>query len=199
VAAGAVLTVSSTTINANPGKQIFNVNFSTTSAVTASNVAQTDGSPTSYWWFRSSSGNYDGEAHDFDTGDPGSIRWDDSSLVITISGTVYSDDGTTPLVGGTCNGVATPVRVRVSTGATYDGTCSNVNGSFSIPGVVVVGDPIITVYLNGASGGQRAVAVTKTPTANITNLDLYANRVITRLEDTEALSITDMARFDSTD
>ncbi len=193
---GSAITLSSTTIDANPAEQIFNVTFSTTTAINADNVTQTGGTPASYWWFRSSTGNLDGEQFDNDTGNPGSVRWDDSALVLTISGTVYSDDGTTPLVGGTCNGVATPIRVVVQHGSTYDAVCSNVDGSFSVPGVVVVGDAVVTTYLNGASGGQRAVTVTKTPTADISDLDLYVNRVITRHEDVDPLTIVDMAVFD---
>src|SRR5690606_708787 len=65
---GTGLSVSSTTIDANPGLQIFNVHFATTSAISAHNVSQTDGNPASYWWFRDTSGNLSGEAHDNDTG-----------------------------------------------------------------------------------------------------------------------------------
>ncbi len=158
------------------------------------------GSPTSYWWFRQTSGDFDGEAFDDDTGDPGSIRWDDSSVALTLSGTVYADNGATPLTGGTCDGVSTPVRIVVEDGSTYDTSCSNVDGSWSMSGVAIVGDPTVTVFLNGASGGETAVTVTKTPTEDIGDLDLYAHRVITRHEDTASMTIADMVHdstFDS--
>ena len=193
------LTVSSTTIDANGGLQIYRVNFSTTSAIAATNVTQTGGAPASYWWFRDSTGNIDGEAFDSDTGNPGSVRWDDSALNLTIAGVVYTDDGVTPLTGGTCDGVSTPVRVVIDGSTSYDGSCSNVDGSYSISGVTIVGDPTITVFLNNASGGEYAVAVTRTATADVTDLDLYVNRVITRHEDTEALSIANLAVYDSSD
>lgn len=163
------------------------------------NVTQTGASSTSFWWFRDSYGDLDGEAHDNDTGNPGTIRWDDSSLVFSVSGTVYTDDGTTPLSGGTCNGVSTPIRIVVEGGASYDGSCSASDGSFSIPNVVAIGDPTLTVFLNDASGGEKAVTVTKTPTSDISDLDLYMNRVITRHEDPDPLSIEDMAVYDYTD
>ncbi len=194
---GTALTVSSTTIDRNPGLQIYRVNFSTTTAITATNVTQLDGIPASYWWFRESAGNLDGENFDNDTGDPGSIRWDDSSLTITVSGTVYSANTISGLGAPTC-GAGTPVRVVVAGGASYDGACDG-SGNYSIPGVVVVGDPTLTVYLNGASGGERAVTVTKTPTTDITNLDLIVNRVIVRHEDMSPMTIADLARFDSSD
>ena len=161
------------------------------------NVAQTDGVPSSYWWFRNSTGTIDGEAYDNDTGDPGSIRWDDSSLTITVSGTVFEDDGTTAMGAPTC-GVGSPVRIVVENGASYDGAC-NGSGAFTIPGVVIVGDPTLTVFLNGASGGEQAVTVTKTPTADISGLNLIAGRVIVRHEDTSAMTIDDMTAYDSTD
>lgn len=195
---GSGLTVSSTTIGTNSGLQIYRVAFSTTTAIAAYNVAQTDAVPTSYWWFRDTTGNIDGEAFDNDTGDPGSIRWDDSLLTIVVSGTVYADDETTPLGAPVCGVGGTPVRIVVEGGASYDGACDG-SGAYTIPGVVIVGDPTLTVYLNGAGGGARAVTVTKTPTTDITDLDLIENRVIVRHENTAAMTIGDMASFDSTD
>ncbi len=153
----------------------------------------------SYVWFRNHSGNLDGEANDNDTGDPGSVRWDDSSLTITISGRVYSDAGVTPLIGGTCNGSAPVVKVVVNGGSSYTGSCSNIDGTFSISGVVITGDPTLTIYLDGASGGEKATVITRTPTANITNLDIYANRVIVRNEDVAATTIENLAVYDSAD
>ena len=196
---GAGLTLSSTTIDANPAKQIFNINFATTTAISAFNVSQTDGTPVSYWWFRDGSGNLYGEDDDNDTGNPGSVRFDDSSLVLTVSGTVYQDAGISPLVGGTCDGVTNVVRVVVEGGSSYDGTCSNVDGTYSVGGIVVTGDPTLTVFLNNASGGEKGSVVTRTPTADITDLDIYVNRVIVRNEDVTALGIANMAVYDSGD
>lgn len=197
-ALGSALSVASTTIDANPQLQIYRVNFSTTTAISAYNVTQTVGVPTSYWWFRESTGNIDGEAFDNDTGDPGSIRWDDSSLSISVSGTVYEDDGVTPMGGPTCDDVTANVRIAVSSGASYTGACSSVDGTYTINGVVIVGDVVLTTYLN-TNGGRQGTVVTKTPTANIINHNIYANRIITKHEDVIPLSIADMAIFDATD
>ncbi|MFZ2253556.1 MAG: DUF2341 domain-containing protein [Minisyncoccia bacterium] len=163
--------------------------------VTGINVTQNSGTPTSYWWFRDSVGNIDGEAFDNDTGDPGSVRWDDSSLVITVSGTIYQDDGVTPMSNPTCDGVTSNVKVVVSGGASYTGSCATLDGTYSIGGVAVIGDVMLTTYLD-TNGGQQGTIITKTPTANISNHNIYANRIVTRHEDIVPLSIADMATYD---
>jgi Domain of unknown function (DUF2341) len=154
---------------------------------------------TSYVWFRNHLGNHDGEAFDNDIGaGAGDVRWDDSPISVTLSGTVYSDAGVTPLAGGTCDGVTQVVRAVVQGGASFTGSCSNVNGSFSIPGVTFTGDPVITVYLDNASGGERGSVVTQGVTGDIANLDIYSNRVIVRNEgNLDPLTIDDMAVYDS--
>ncbi|MEY2664987.1 MAG: hypothetical protein RLZZ480_92 [Candidatus Parcubacteria bacterium] len=195
-AGGSAITLSSTTINASPSKQIFNVHFATSTAIAAYNVSQTDGTPTSFWWFRDGTGNLYGEAKDNDTGNPGSVRFDDSSLVITVEGTVYSDSGVTPIIGGTCDGSTAVVRVVVSGGASYTGSCSNLDGTYSIPGVTFTGDPTLTVYLDNASGGQKGSVVSRTPTGDIADMDIYANRVIVRNEDVDASNIANFAVYD---
>jgi hypothetical protein len=194
---GAAITVSSSTIDANPAKQILNITFATTTAISATNTHQIGGVPASFWWFRDGHGNLYGEDFDNDTGDPGSVRFDDSSLVITIEGTVYSDAGSTPITSGTCNGSTPVVRVMVGGVLATTTSCSNVDGSYSASGVVVIGDPTITVFLNDASGGQKGSVITRTPTADILNMDIYANRVIVRNEDVDALTIGNMAVYDS--
>ncbi|MEN9920299.1 MAG: hypothetical protein RL538_192 [Candidatus Parcubacteria bacterium] len=193
------ITLSSTTIDASPSKQLYYVRFATSTAISANNVSQTDGTPTSFWWFREGYGNLYGENYDNDTGNPGSVRFDDSSLVLTISGTVYSDAGITPIIGGTCDGSTQVVRVVVNGGTSYTGSCSNVDGSYSIGGVIVVGDPTLTVYLDNASGGQKGSVITRTPTADITDMDIYANRVIVRHEDVTPATIENLSVYDNSD
>lgn len=198
VASGTAITVSSTTINnATSSLQISRVNFATTTAITGRNVTQNDGNPSLFWWFRDSTGNISGEAFDNDTGNPGSIRWDDSALTVTISGTVYSDDGVTTMSSPTCDGTTPNVTVIVNPGTATSTWCASSNGAYSI-NVPVVGDVTLTTYLN-TNGGQKGVIVTKTPTGNITNHHIYANRVITKHQDVLPLTIADMARVDSTD
>ncbi|MCD5381099.1 MAG: DUF2341 domain-containing protein [Candidatus Pacebacteria bacterium] len=190
------ITVDATTIDTSPGAQFFNTDFVTGGG--SANVTLSGG-PTSYWWFRDGAGDRYGEAFDNADGDPGSIRWDDSSYTINISGTVYSDDGATVMGGPTCDGLTTNVRIVVDGGVYTDSaSCSGVDGSYSFAGVAYVGDPNIVVYLN-TNGGENGTVVTKTPTADVTDLDIYADRVMTRHEDTAPLTIADMVSYDETD
>ncbi len=156
------------------------------------------GTSTSYWRFWEHTGALSGEAYDVDPGgNPGYIRWDDSTLLITLSGTVYSDDGVTTMGSSTCNGVTPNVTVIINPGTATSTWCASLNGAYSI-NVPVVGDVTLTTYLN-TNGGQKGVVVTKTPTANITNHNIYANRVITKHQDVLPLTIADMARVDNSD
>jgi hypothetical protein len=196
--AGTMLTVAGTVIDANIEKQIQLVNFSTSTGITSGTNVTASGSPTSYWWFRNHYGNYDGEAYDSDpTGNPGNVRWDDSAFAISVSGTVYSDRGTTPMGSPVCDNTTPVVTVVVDGGSTYSAFCNSGNGQYTVSGVSFIGDVVLTVYLNGAA--QRAVTVTQTPTGNLTGVDLYAKALIVRHEDTSPLTIADLAVFDSTD
>ena len=189
------ITVDASTIDTNPGRQFFNTNFVSGGGNVNVTLA---GSPASFWWFRDGQGNRYGEAFDNGDGDPGSIRWDDSSYNIAISGTVYADDGTVTLGGPTCDGTTQNVRIVVDGGVYASSTsCSGIDGSYTFPAVAYVGDPSIIVYLD-TNGGEVGSVVTKTPTADITDMDIYANRVIVRHEDTSPLTIADMLSFDET-
>lgn len=197
---GASLSLAASVINQNPALQIQQVSFATSSGITSGYNVVASTTASSYWWFRNHYGNYDGENFDNDLGgNPGYIRWDDSSLVITVEGRVFSDHGTTAIGNPPCDG-SNNVRIVVSgdTVGSFTGSCDGGTGAYSIPGVTLSGDVTLTAYLN-TNGGAKAVAVTKTPTTDIAHLDLYQNSVIVRHEDTAAMSIADMAVYDFTD
>lgn len=195
---GTMLTIASTVIDANALLQIQQVKFATSTGITSgANVTET-GTPGSYWWFRNHYGNYAGENFDVDPGgNPGHVRWDDSSLSITVSGHVYSDNGSTAIGNPPCDGSTARVKIVVNGGSSYTGSCNAGTGAYSISGVGIVGDAVITAFLD-TNGGKRAVTITRTPTTDIANFDLYENTVIVRHEDVTPITITQLAVYDST-
>ena len=118
-------------------------------------------------------------------------NWTLYNCGITISGTVYSDEGTTTMTG-------TPaVRIKVNGAGSY--TANAASGVYSIPSVVIgtAGD-VITVYLD-TNGGNKAVTVTRAAntSSNITSLNLYQDRVIVRHEDAGPITNLNLDQYDS--
>ena len=194
------ITISSSTVTHNPAAQYQRISFATTTAGAATNVTLS-GTSSTFVWFRNGTGNLYGEAFDAGDGNPGSIRWDDSSNSIVVSGVVYADDGVTPLGSGACNGSALSVRIVVNNGSYSSSTsCAAGTGAYSFPAVNYIGDPTMIVYLDtNTATGTKGSVVTKTPTTNITNMHLYAGRVITRHQDVVPLTIANMVNFQNSD
>jgi hypothetical protein len=192
------MTVDASTIDTNPAGQFYRIGFATTSLGTASNVTLS-GAPSSFIWFRSGMGDLYGEAYDANDANPGAIRFDDSAFLVTVSGTVYSDAGATPMGSPTCDGSTQNVRIVVDGGTYASSTsCNAGTGAYSFSNVAYVGDPRVIVYLD-TNGGEKGGVVTKTLTGDVTDMNIYANRVIVRHEDVTALSIADMIDFDHDD
>jgi len=122
--------------------------YATSSAETFSYNVTTDGVPATFWLFSGGTGNLYGEEHDNDDGNPGSIQWDDSNFSVTISGTVYNDDGVTPATYPVCNGSTEVVTVVLDGMTTYTASCNPLDGSFSVSGISYTGEPQIVTYLN---------------------------------------------------
>jgi len=195
---GSMMTIASTTINANPALQVQRLVFATSSGIGSGYNVTATGTATSYWWFRNSSGNYAGESYDNDpTGNPGTLRWDDSGYTISVSGTVYAGEGSGG-APGVCDSTTPVVRLMVNGTTPYTATCTTGTGTFTFPSVSFSGDAVFTAYLN-TGGTARAVTVTRTPSSNITGFDLYQNRIITRHEGVDPLTITQLAQFDRYD
>jgi hypothetical protein len=101
--------------------------------------------------FRRSKLETETEAYDNDpAGDPGYIRWDDSASDITISGSVYSDEGTT--VSGVCDGTTQVVTLKVQGAGSYTSACDAGTGAYSIDNVFFNPGDVLTVFLNTGGG-----------------------------------------------
>ncbi len=140
------ITVDKSTIEAQPSTQYNNFTFTFISG-TSTNVTAS-GTPNGYWAFANGGGDLYGEAYDNDTGDPGSIQWDDSNFNIAFAGVVYADDGVTPMGGPVCDGISPVVTVVVNGSSTFSGACNPVDGSYRVNGVSYVGEPKIMAYLD---------------------------------------------------
>lgn len=190
------ISVDTETIDSNPAKQLNGIGFTT--AGTAFNVSLTSTTtPNSFIWFKSGFGNLYGEAFDQNDGNPGAIRFDDSSFTVQIAGRVFADNGITKMDASICDGVTPIVKIVVDGGVFTDATsCSSSTGAFSFNSVSYIGDPRIVVYLDTA-GGQKGSVLTKTVSNNIANMDIYANQVIVRTESLDdEITIADLAIFD---
>lgn len=121
------------------------------------------------------------------------IAQKDTVVSGTVSGRIFTDEGT---IGLDCSTPRT-VALRVNGAGTYSASCSNSpsNGSYSIASVSLSAGDIITVFVSGAS--EKAVTVTRSSNATITNFDLYQNRLIVRHEDDGPVSNADLDQFDS--
>lgn len=190
------ISIDGATINRNPGAQLFRINFSTTTPGLASNVTLTSSS-SNFIWFRQGSGNLYGEAFDAGDDNPGSIRFDDSAISLTVSGTVFADAGVTAMGSSVCDGVTANVRIVVDGGTFASSTsCAAGTGAYSFSNVSFVGDPRVLVFLDMGSTTLRAATFSKTLTTNVSNMDLYAHRLIVRHEDVAPVTIADLAVYD---
>ncbi len=118
----------------------------------------------------------------------------DAATSVTISGTIYTDEGTTAYNCSTNN---LTVAIRVNGAGTYSGTCSASNGTYSIGSVSISAGDIVTVFLDGET--EKAATVTRSSNAAISGLDLYQNRLIVRDEDGSAIDNSLLGLYDADD
>ena len=190
---GSALTVAGSVITQNPAKN-FNLNgFNSGGGVTGAVNVSVTGSSVSSWRFTNEYGGLAGEAYDADGGDPGEIVWTDSAALITVSGSVYSDQGLT--ASAVCDGVTTNIRLVVAGLTSASTSCAAGTGVYSFSNVGFGPADSLIVYIDGES--ETAATVTTDPISNISNMDVYENRVIVRHESTDEVRIEDLAVWDS--
>ena len=147
LADASAITVDGDTIDNNPTAEYSGITFATSSAISAANVTVT-GAPNSFWRFTSHSGNLAGETYDVDSGNPGSIQWDDSTFSTVVAGFVYAEDGVTPLGAPTCDGRSPVVTVVVDGVVAGSAPCDPVTGAYSVSGVTYTGNVEIMSFLD---------------------------------------------------
>jgi len=198
VEGGSMLKTTGLVINNNPLMTFLGMRFATSSGITSGNNVSVSGGSVSSWRFNQHYGNFDGEAHDNDPGgNPGYIIWDDSDALVTISGNVYSDEGTT--VSPTCDGTTYNVKIRVGDNSTdrhvASTTCNGGTGQYQFTNVGFAAGDTLTVWFD-TNGGAQATNVTYDPITNIANMHLYEDRLIVRHEQTDPMTISLLSYYD---
>ena len=193
---GTAITVGGSVISQNPAKTLTNIYFGTSTGISPAYNVTATGTSISSWRFTNHEGTIDGESFDVDpNGDPGYIVWDDSAALITISGRVFADEGTT--VSGVCDGSTLNVTLRVAGLTNYQASCDAGTGAYSIANVAYGPNDSLVVYIDGEA--EKGAVVSADPISSIGNMDIYENRVIVRHENTDPVTIQDMAAWDSSD
>jgi len=194
VTGGSSITVNGTVIVSNPLKVFRNDKFATSSGVVNGFNVTPVAATSSFWKFTAHYGAFAGESYDNDP-DPGFIHWDDSNDKITVSGTVYTDDGVTKEGNRLCDGVTQVLKLKIAGVGSTTASCAAANGSFTFSNVAYNPGDVLTLYI--ASSSLRSATVTRGETANINNMDIYEHRVIVRHEDLIPITIADIDAFDS--
>ncbi|MBI1833213.1 MAG: hypothetical protein HYR90_00080 [Candidatus Andersenbacteria bacterium] len=99
---------------------------------------------------------------------------------ITVAGTVYSDEGSTPLTGGKT------VSVAINGGVEASGETNTTTGVYSITSPPTTAGDVMTIYLENET--EDAVTVTVNDGTNMSGVDLYQNKLITRHDNAGSLT-----------
>jgi len=115
---------------------------------------------------------------------------------VVISGTIYSDDGSTPYNCSTGN---VTVRVAVGGSLSQSVTCTAAGGTYTLPNITGAnsGD-VITLFIDDGTASKQASLVTKLNDGiSPLTLNLYQQRVIVRNENGVATTNANMGMYDS--
>ncbi len=107
---------------------------------------------------------------------------------LSISGTVYSDEGSTTLGS---KGIA----LSVNGAAASSTTTAAANGTYTLTGVTAVAGDVLTIYLDGET--EDAVTVTVANGSDLTGINLYQDRLITRHDNSSSLTNTNLDTADN--
>lgn len=108
---------------------------------------------------------------------------------ISISGTVYTDEGTTTMGSGRT------VAVSVNGAAAAGTTTTGADGTYTISSITAAAGAILTLYLDGAT--EDGVTVSVSSGSNLTGINIYQNYLITRCDNSCSLSNTNLDTADN--
>ncbi len=108
-----------------------------------------------------------------------------------FSGTVYSDEGSTPI------GAGRTVAISVNGAAAAKTATTDANGQWTLSSVEVSVGDVIIVYLDGNT--EQGCTVTVVTNADLTGLNIYQNRVIVRYDYASGLGYLTNANLSTAD
>jgi surface protein len=116
------------------------------------------------------------------------------SPYITLSGTLYTDEGVTTYTAG-----GAVIALRVDGAGTYSTTTVSGSGAWYIDNVPVATSSVITLWVDNDPTFRAALVTIASSTNDITNLDLYQDHVIIRQEGSTGVTLDTLASYDSSD
>lgn len=140
---------------------------------------------------QNATGAFSGETYDSDNG--GTVTW---GVFVSVSGTLYSDAGTTPV---NCSSANRTIAVSVAGGAVTTATCSAVGGTYTVSSLQMEVGDIVTVFVDNHANNAVTVLRTNSSSSNLTSVDLYEGHVVLRDEDSTPITIANLADYDSVD
>lgn len=107
----------------------------------------------------------------------------------SVSGTVYTDQGTTNIGSGKT------VAISINGAAAAATTTTASGGTYTLSGLTVNAGDVLTVYLDGNT--EKGTTVTVGSGSNLTNIDIYQNYLITRCDNSCSLTNTHLNTADN--
>src|SRR3989344_4815628 len=111
-----------------------------------------------------------------------------ASSTSSISGTVYTDEGTTNI------GANKTVAVSINGAAAAGTDDTDSDGAYSITGLTVSAGDVLTLYVDGET--EKGVTVTKGSGSNLTGINIFQNYLITRCDNSCSLTNTNLDTAD---
>lgn len=91
-----------------------------------------------------------------------------------VSGTVFTDAGTTPM------GAGRTLNISINGAASAGNTTTAANGTYTIAGLTINSGDVVAVYIQDGVNPEKAVTVTIGTGSNLTGIDLYQNYLSVR-------------------
>ncbi len=118
-----------------------------------------------------------------------------AASTISVSGTIYQNDESTPYQCSTSGNLT--VNLRVNGAGTYSTTCTADTGAWSISGITASSGNTIAAYISG--GSVRGSTIVVSDDSNQTDVPIVQNRVTLRDDANGTITNTEIGTGDTSD